>query len=229
MVPLLTQGVTRSWALDHQDGHLVSRSGYQCAFVPMQGAGKRRTWSVPVDESGASLRGDEPAGVDGAALAGVLAAGRSEAWPGVTARRDKPWAGLDLWLITVPGQCMLTASHDAVDRGLVLPVQQQGTPALADGGSLAYQAVRLAGDERTVLELGACGHGPHGAELAGQPAGQIRAWDREHRHGPGPVLTVHPAGTPASDLPPGHVIGKRHTTMVLSWPEDSPAGTGPGK
>ena len=118
------------------------------------GGGKRRTWSVPVDESG-----DEPAGVDGAALAGVLAAGRSEAWPGVTARRDKPWAGLDLWLITVPGQCMLTASHDAVDRGLVLPVQQQGTPALADGGSLAYQAVRLAGDERTVLELGACGHG----------------------------------------------------------------------
>jgi protein-L-isoaspartate(D-aspartate) O-methyltransferase len=229
VVPLLTRGVTRSWALDHQDGHLVSRSGYQCAFVPMQGAGKHRAWSVPVDEAGVSLWSDEPAGVDGAALAGVLAAERSEAWTGVTARRDKPWAGLDLWLITVPGLCLFTASQDAVDRGLVLPVRKEGAPALADRGSLAYQTVHLVDDERTVLELGACGHGPRGAELAEQLAGQIRVWDREHRHGPGPVLTVHPAGIPASGLPPGHVIRKRHTTMVLSWPEDSRAGTGPGK
>ena len=75
---------------------------------------------------------------------------------------------------------------------------------------------------RTVVELGACGHGPRGADLAEQLAGHLRAWDREHRHGPGPVLTVHPAGRPATDLPPGHVIRKRHTTMVLSWPDGRP-------
>ena len=49
VVPLLTRWLTRSWALDREDGHLVSRSRYPCAFVPMQGAGKHRTWSVPVD------------------------------------------------------------------------------------------------------------------------------------------------------------------------------------
>jgi protein-L-isoaspartate(D-aspartate) O-methyltransferase len=199
--------------------------------VPMQGAGKHRTWSVPVDEAGVSLWSDEPADVDGAALAGVLAAERSEAWSGVTGRagEDMYLGGLDLWLITVPGQCLLTASQDAVDRGLVLPVPKGGTLALAGGGSLAYLTVRLGDDEGPVVEFGACGHGPRGAELAEQLAGQIRVFGRERRHGSGPVLTVHPAGLPASDLPPGRVIRKRHTTMMLSWPEDSRAGTGPGK
>jgi protein-L-isoaspartate(D-aspartate) O-methyltransferase len=222
VVPLLTRGLTRSWALDHQDGHLVSRSRYPCAFVPMQGAGKHRTWSVPVDEAGVSLSGDEPIDVDGAALAGVLAAERSEAWSGVIGRTGEHMAGLDLWLITVPGQCILTASQEAVDRG-VAPIGSKGdTLALADGGSLAYLArPRPVDDKGTVFELGACGHGPRGAELAERLAGQLRVFDREHRHGPGPVLTVHPASTLASDLPSGHVIRKRHTTMVLSWPEGS--------
>ncbi len=226
VLPLLTRWLTRSWALDRQDGHLVSRSRYPCAFVPMQGAGKHRAWSVPVDEAGASLSSDEPIDVDGAALAGVLAAERSEVWSGVTGRVGEPMSGLDLWLITVPGQCLLTVSQDAVDRGLADPPLKEGTPALADGGSLAYLAkVRPVDDERTVFEVGAYGHGPRGAELAEQLADHLRVWDREHRHGPGPVLTVHPASTPASDLPPGHVIRKHHTTMVLSWPEDSPIPT----
>ena len=51
VLPLLTRWLTRSWALDRQDGHLVSRSRYPCAFVPMQGAGKHRTgrsrWTRP--------------------------------------------------------------------------------------------------------------------------------------------------------------------------------------
>jgi protein-L-isoaspartate(D-aspartate) O-methyltransferase len=219
VVPLLTRGVTRSWALDRQGGHLVSRSSLPCAFVPMQGAGKHGTWSVPVDEAGVSLSGDEPAGADGAALAGVLAAERAEAWAGVTARTGELITDLDLWLITVPGLCWLKASQDAVDRGLANPAVTGGTPALADGGSLAYLAKpRPVNDEGTEFEFGAYGHGPRGAELAARLADHLRAWDREHRHGPGPVLTVHPAGTPAGDLPPGHVIRKRHTTMVLSWP-----------
>ena len=130
---------------------------------------------------------------------------------------------LDLWLVTVPGQCLLTVSQDAVDRGLADPPVKEGTPALAAGGSVAYLArPRPADDERTVFELGACGHGPRGADLAERLAGHLRVWDREHRHGPGPVLTVHPAGRPASDLPPGHVIRRRHTTMVLSWPDGRP-------
>jgi protein-L-isoaspartate(D-aspartate) O-methyltransferase len=47
----------------------------------------------------------------------------------------------------------------------------------------------------------------------------VEARARDHRTGPGPVLTVHPAGTPADDLPSGYVLNKRHSTIVLSWPE----------
>jgi len=97
VVPLLTRGVPRSWALDREDGHLVSRSNRTAGFVPMQGAGKcHRPWSVPVDETGVSLWGDGPADVDDAALAGVLATERTEAWTGVTVQRGEPITGPDL-------------------------------------------------------------------------------------------------------------------------------------
>ncbi len=42
VVPLLTRGVSRSWALDRAGGHLVSRSNGPAGFVPMQGAGRYR-------------------------------------------------------------------------------------------------------------------------------------------------------------------------------------------
>ena len=93
-------------------------------------------------------------------------------------------------------------------------------PALADGGSLAYRAgMRPVDAEGTAFEFGAYGHGPRGAELAERLAEQIHVWDRDHRHGPDPVLTIYPAGTPAGDLTPGAVFHKPNTTMVLSWPE----------
>jgi protein-L-isoaspartate(D-aspartate) O-methyltransferase len=227
VVPLLTRGLPMSWALDRQDGHLVSRSSLLALFVPMQGAGEHRMWSVPVDEAGVSLWGEEPEpiGVDRAALAAVLATERSEARTGVSLM-GKPTTGPDLWLVTDPDVCWLNASKDALDRGLVTPmglIARSGTtdtPALASGGSLAYYGwMRPVDEDRTAVEFRAYGHGPHGAELAERLAGHIRAWDRDHRTGPGPVLTVHPAGTPADHLPSGYVLNKRHSTIVLSWPE----------
>lgn len=92
-------------------------------------------------------------------------------------------------------------------------------PALASGGSLAYRARRPVDADGTAFEFGACGHGPHGAGLAERLAGHIRTWDQDHRTGPGPVLTVHPVTTPTGALPSGCVLNKRHTTIVLSWPE----------
>jgi len=229
VVPLLTRGLPKSWALDRQDGHLVSRSNMPAFFVPMRGAaGEYPEWSVPVDEAGVILWGEEPepAGMDRAALAGVLAAERSEARTGVTLPMGKPATGLELWLVSGPDLCWLNVSKDALDRGLVAPlglIARSGrtdTPALASGGSLAYYGrMRPVGEDRTAVEFRAYGHGPLGAELAGRLAGHIQAWDRDHRTGPGPVLTVHPAGTPADGLPSGYVLNKRHSTIVLSWPE----------
>jgi protein-L-isoaspartate(D-aspartate) O-methyltransferase len=219
VVPLLIRGLSRSWALEREGGHLVSRGSIGCGFVPMQGAGARSHWSVPVGETGVTLRGDEPADVDGKALAEALAAGHCEVWTGVTATMGELISDQLLSLVTVPHVCRLSASREAVDRGLVAPYGTSGSLALASGGSLAYRTkMRPAGSDRTVWEFGVYGHGPQGPELAGRLADQIRTWDREHRGGPGPVLRVHPAGTPVGQMPGECLIRKRHTAIVLSWP-----------
>jgi protein-L-isoaspartate(D-aspartate) O-methyltransferase len=44
-------------------------------------------------------------------------------------------------------------------------------------------------DATAARELGAYAHGPNAAEAADRFADQIRIWDRDHRHGPGPCLT----------------------------------------
>jgi len=221
VTPLLTRGVSRSWELEPEDRHLVSRSNGPAGFVPMQGARKRRGWRV--DLAGVRLWSDEPAGEDRAALAGVMATGRSEAWSGVTLPRNRLINGPDLWLATDPDLCQLKASREAVKAGVVDAIPELNTPALVSGGSLAYRArLRPVDDEGTAFEFGAYGHGPRGAELAERLAGHIWTWDRDHRHGPGPVLAVHPAGTPATSLPAGSVLTRRHSTVVLSWPGVAP-------
>jgi protein-L-isoaspartate(D-aspartate) O-methyltransferase len=220
VVPLLTRGWSRTWELDRADGYLVSRSVMTAGFVPLQGPGKYRSCSVKLHEAGVRLSREEPPVADGDALAGVLATERHEIWTGVTIPQGGLITAPYLWLTTDPDLCWLKASKDAVDRGLVGTTWRLNVPALADGGSFAYRAgMRPVDAEGTAFEFGAYGHGPRGAELAERLAEQIRVWDRDHRHGPDPVLTIHPAGTPARDLPPGHVFRKPHTTMVLSWPK----------
>lgn len=71
--------------------------------------------------------------------------------------------------------------------------------------------------DETARELGAYAHGPNATEAADRFAEQIQIWDRDHRHGPGPSLTVHPADTPDAELPSGLVVDRRHTRIVISW------------
>lgn len=86
--------------------------------------------------------------------------------------------------------------------------------------SLAYRAkTRPVDADGTVRELGAYAHGPEAAEAAEEFVDQVRLWDRDHRHGPGPRLTVHPADTPDTELPTGLVIDRRHTRIAISWPD----------
>ncbi|MGQ0778099.1 MAG: methyltransferase, FxLD system [Pseudonocardiales bacterium] len=219
VVPLRIKGLGRSWALERCGGHLVSRDHLMCGFVPMQGVGEYRSRSI-------SLQGDEVSlwvgeqQVDSAALGEVLSMPRAQAWSDVTACKGEPFSDLDLWLAMRPNFCLLSAKRDAVDRGLVSPGWQLGTPALVDQGSLAYRAkLRPVNADATVFEFGVYAHGPDATKAADQLTEQIRSWDRDHRHGPGPHLTVHPAGTPDTELPKGLVIDRRHTRIVISWPD----------
>jgi protein-L-isoaspartate(D-aspartate) O-methyltransferase len=221
VAPLRTRGLTRSWVLEREGDHLAGRDHWQCGFVPVQGAGEHRGRSALLHDTGVGLWIDEDTPFDESRLAGVLDKPRAEAWSGVTMAIGESSADQDLWLAALPDFCLLTASQDALDQGVVALSWRYGTPALTDGDSIAYRArPRPLDDQRTVFEAGAYGHGPHGAALAERLAGQIRAWDRQRRTGAVPLLTVNPASTAADELHAGPgrlVLRKRHTTIVLTW------------
>lgn len=221
VVPLRTKGLNRSWILEHADGHLVGRDPQSCGFVPMQGVGKHCGRStIPLHGNDVRLCPTKGQQVDIEALGEVLSTPRAQAWSGVTIRKREMFGNLDLWVARLPEFCLLSATQDAVDRGLVSPTWPIAIPALVEGRSLAYRAkLRPVDAEATLRELGAYAHGPNAAEAADRFADQIRIWDRDHRHGPGPQLTVHPAHTPDAELPSGHVTDGRHTRIVISWPE----------
>jgi protein-L-isoaspartate(D-aspartate) O-methyltransferase len=221
VVPLRTKGLNRSWILEHANGYLVGRDPQSCGFVPMQGVGKHRGRStIPLHGSEVRLCPNAGQQVDIAALSEVLSTPRAQAWSGVTIRKGEDFSNLDLWLARLPEFCLLSATQDAVDRGLVSPTWHIAIPALVEGRSLAYRAKlgRVDTDE-TARELGTYAHGPNAVEAADRFVAQIRIWDRDHRYGPGPCLTVHPAGTPDAELPSGFVTDSRHTRIVISWPE----------
>ncbi|MGH3899487.1 MAG: methyltransferase, FxLD system [Pseudonocardiaceae bacterium] len=220
VVPLRTKGLGRSWALEHADGYLTGRDPMTCGFVPIQGVGEHRSRSISLHGGEVSLWVGEQQ-VDNAALSDVFSTPRVEAWSGVTVRKGEMFGDLDLWLAGLPDFCLLSAKQDAVDRGLVSPGWHPGTPALVDrGSSLAYRAkLRPVNTDETVLEFGAYAHGHDAVEVADRLVEQIQIWDRDHRHGPGPRLTVHPAGTPDAELPRGLVVDRRYTRIVISWPD----------
>ncbi|MFF3085903.1 hypothetical protein ACFVRB_12745 [Streptomyces nojiriensis] len=65
--------------------------------------------------------------------------------------------------------------------------------------------------------------GEQGPDLAEQPDGTVRAWDRHVRADDNtvhadPVLTVHPAGTPDDLLPAGDILDKDLCRLVFRWP-----------
>ncbi|MFD0772320.1 methyltransferase, FxLD system [Streptomonospora algeriensis] len=225
VAPLRTKGLTRSWALQRCGDHLVSRSHLMCGFVPMQGAGEHRGRAVPLygdDREQVGLWVDEDQPIDAAALASAMAGPRAETWSGVVVDKGEFFADQDLWLVTLPEFCVLTAQQEAIDQGVVSPSWRLGTPALVEGGTVAYRARLRPADPETgqgPYEFGAYAHGPDAPELADRLAEQIRIWDRDHRAGPEPVLNVFPAGTPDAELPQGCVLDKRHSRIVLSWSE----------
>ena len=218
VVPLRTHGVTRSWALQHRSGALISTGQLMCGFVPMQGAGAFRRAYVPLLPGDlVGLWQDEEVVTDTGELTGVLSAPRTEAWTGVTIAPMVSFSDLDLWLATtMPGCCLLTAEQKAIDDGTVALSWQHGTPALVHGSNLAYRSKPrpLGGPER-LHEFGVVAHGPDAVDVAHMMTGHISAWDAAGR--PSPHLTILPAGTPDADLPAGYIVNKRHTRLVISW------------
>jgi protein-L-isoaspartate(D-aspartate) O-methyltransferase len=219
VVPLRIRGVTRTVAFDVNDGRLLSRSSASCGFVPMQGesAHHERLWLLRGDQIGIMIDDGELS--NPGSLDGVLASERSQAWPGVTIGRSEPFDFLFLWFATaLPGFARLMVDADQGDPGLAGPGERFFPFAEVEGGSLAYMVTRPTEDDDRV-EIGARAFGPNGAQAAEVIADALRTWDRDHRHGPGPRYLVVPSGYDGP-APDGHIVDKRHSRIVVSWPID---------
>ncbi|MFC5721400.1 methyltransferase, FxLD system [Streptomyces gamaensis] len=222
VVPLRMRGLTRSVAFEKEDDHLVSRSAEICGFVTMQGAGEHQERLLLLHGKEIGLRFDDDWPADPDLLNGALETDRAESWTGVTIEPGEPFDTLQMWLATaLDGFCLLTVDSK-LDTGLVAPQNKMACPAVVDGGSFAYLAVRKTGDEpdRPTFEFGVHAFGPDAPTLAGTMADQIRAWDRDHRGGPGPRIWAFPVETPETGLPEGRVVTKRHVRIIISWPRE---------
>ncbi len=220
VVPLRMRGLTRSVVFERDGDHLVSRGYHLCGFVPMQGVGAHTERLVALDGDEVGLRVDDIQPVEADHLRHALFAPRVERWSGVVFDQV---AELDLWLGTaVPVFGILAAKDGPIDRGLVARSANprsanRGVPTALSAGSFAYRTKRSI-EGTTDFETGVYAHGPEAEDLAEQYVKLLRTWDREHRRGPGARIEVYPAATPDADLPPGRVIDKKHTRVVISWP-----------
>ncbi len=220
VVPLRMRGLTRSVTLERDGNHLVSRDYRLCGFVPMQGIGAHSERVVALDGDRVSLRIDGEQPVDADHLRDALLGPRVERWSGVEGGRTEPFDDLDLWIATVVDDFgLLTATKEAIDSGLVSKSTRVGAKTMVAGGSFAYRAAARPVDaDRTRFEFGAYGHGPGAVRLAEDYVDLIQAWDRDHCGGPGARIEVYSAAASDAELPPGRVINKRHTRVVISWP-----------
>ncbi|WP_435581585.1 methyltransferase, FxLD system [Amycolatopsis thermoflava] len=221
VVPLRVRGLTRSLELVREGDHLVSRSAQICGFVAMQGIGAHHEQLVSLRGTDAVMRFDDGwPGEQTPDLDGVLDTPRAELWTGVRIGTAESFETLQLWLATVfPGFGKLRAEPSLrpvlADEGVVW-----FDSAVIEGDSIAYLTTR--GVEPGIAEFGAHGFGPHADDLVAAFGEQIRSWDRDQRHGFGPIFGVWPPGTPDERLPHGLVVDKRHQRITISWP--SPTG-----
>ncbi|WP_314613065.1 methyltransferase, FxLD system [Streptomyces stackebrandtii] len=220
VVPLRLGGYTRCVAFEKQGTLLTSTHVSPCGFVPMQGIGRWDDSPVPIGESGYGIRWEDtpPAPVD--ALERALAGDAVELWTGVTVAGDESYETLQLWLtVALPGFCRLTGDRE---EGPVLLPRNQDAAAMVSGGSLGCLTVRRIGHDdttgRPLWEFGAQGFGADAKAVADTVAGSVRAWDRDIRPGPGPVLTVRPATLRTEQPAARHVIDKQRSRIVLTFP-----------
>jgi protein-L-isoaspartate(D-aspartate) O-methyltransferase len=224
IVPLRMRGLGRSVAFDRIGDQLISREHMMAGFVPFQGEGQWRERLVPLHGEDVGLRIDESQPIDHGGLREALTSQRAEAWSGVRFGGMEPFDDLFLWLATRSSAfCLLTRKGTDAAHALVDPASPVGTPTIVAGRSFAYLTFREVDPRTSTYEFGAIAHGHAAQRLAEEMSEQVRLWDRDHRHGPAALITVHPAGTPDEQLGDGHVIDKRHTRITISWTSKSDA------
>lgn len=215
VLPLRWRGQTRSVALVADGGRLRSESVRLCGFVPIVGQDGERSGAITADGR-VTLFWDADQPVDPATLARVLDGPAAMIWSGATVGPTDPYDGIWLRLTgTEPGTCRISAPPTAAAASGHVPAIPSRSPALVQGGSLAYlvqRRLQVLDGEGPRWELGAAGYGPAGDELAGRLTATIRLWatDRDAQ----PTITVHPDRTPEGSRV---VIAKRDTSLTVRF------------
>lgn len=225
VVPLRMLGLTRTVGFTRHGDRLESASTQLFGFVPIRGAGEyvNTVWELRGGEISLAFGDNVPQ--DPALLEGVFGGERVDVRTGARIGRTEPWAGAQMWLATtLPGLCWVTVDKQR-DTGVVATGNRSTVLGAVDGANLAYLTTEST-DDPDEVEWTVHTYGPRAAVFAAEVAEHMRTWAREHRGGPGPRITVHPAGTPDSDLPAGRVINKRHSRVTISWPEPATNGSG---
>ncbi|MGK5681814.1 methyltransferase, FxLD system [Actinoplanes sp. URMC 104] len=218
VAPVRMRGNTRCLTLRRHGDHLAATATLQCGFVPMQGEGNDPVRRVRLRGDDVVLVLDDATEVDGAALASALDRPRVEAWAPVTVDGDDcdAFQSLHLWLASQPRPYGALRVDRERTAGLLDPDNKFVCPTLLGSAGLAHLTMRRSAG---AWQFGAHGFGAGAPALAAELVDLVAAWDRQHRHGPGPRITVHPAGT----LPPAGeqlrlVVARRHTSIVVAWP-----------
>ncbi|GAA2356084.1 hypothetical protein [Dactylosporangium salmoneum] len=133
---------------------------------------------------------------------------------------DASFEALHLWLASQPrpyGVLNVDREHTA---GLLDPQDRFFCPTLLTHSSLAYLTIRRHDD--ATWQCGAHGFGPDATTLTRDLIDLIAAWDRLHRAGARPAVTVYPVGAalPATEQL-RLVLARRHTQIVITWPGGS--------
>ncbi|WP_250281580.1 hypothetical protein [Frankia sp. CiP1_Cm_nod2] len=228
MVPLRMLGLTRTIIFERAGAVLRSRSVVEDGFMPMRGVGAVREQNIPVGAGpDLTIRLDDDRPGDASVLRGALDHPVAVCWTGV----EVPWGWtehLDFWLATLEGFCRLLVSRAAVDAGrLMAPKGPWGSMGVVEGGTLAYLTTRPSPDgdaEMPSYEIGACGYGPQGADLAARLAGRVRDWDRDGGQGVQLWIEAYPADAVRPEASGVLLaVDKRDSRVLVRVAEQAPA------
>jgi protein-L-isoaspartate(D-aspartate) O-methyltransferase len=217
VVPLRWRRQSQSVAFVREPDRLRSDGVALASFIPMDTPDGEHRAVIGRLATGEPviLTWDSDQPVDPEALSGTLDRPGEAIWSESTVGPFVLLHSVWLRLTTDPrAGWILAARHIRLPDGSTVPLSG---PALADGSSLAFLTHRpLDGRDGKRAELGAIGFGPSGAALAQVITRHIHAWDADRDVLP--QLTAHPTGTPDDALPPGAVIEKHHTRLVVTYP-----------
>ncbi|MGW4086423.1 methyltransferase, FxLD system [Streptomyces sp. NPDC004822] len=223
VAPLRLHQYVWSIGFTKRDGALISEEPLTvCGFVPMQGAGAWEPNLRTVPGCGIRLAFEDATPMSVDQLSPAFDRAPSTVRTHVTVRGEEPFDSLTLYLAgALPGFCRLSVDPDH-HTGLISPPPPHWPgAAMVRGTSLARLAhERIGDDDGGLYEFVIHGYGPSGHLAATEMAERVQHWQRNHRAGLYPRITVQPkdATEPTGASSDGlHVFHKNHTRIKIDW------------